>query len=159
MSTSPPGPRLRLPGGAAASSRRAHLDDRFDVRRLPGGTERRLVDGEAGFFGGGRRRKDDPGFAQCLALPKLSLPFGKVAAELGERNGQRATLAGRPQPRIDLVEPAERAELGGDFDDPLPQLAEKMLVRGRIVAFGPAASAPSCRRLRRGRPGPDRCSN
>ena len=79
--------------------------------------------------------------------------FFEIAAKLGQRRGQRAALAGRPQPRIDFVQPAVRAELAADLDDPLAQLAEEMLVGGRVAAAraarrGTVAPSASYRKIR-----------
>ena len=72
---------------------------------------------------------------QRLPLPEMPLAFGEVAGELGKTRRPGRPAPRRTQTRIDFVQPAIRAELVGHLDDPLPQLAEKMLiVRGLGLA-------------------------
>ena len=80
------------------------------------------------------RTADGAGLAQRLALPQLASAFREVTLEFFQGYGQRAALARRPQARVDLVEASVRSDVGHDFDDPLPQLAEEMLVAGDVAA-------------------------
>ena len=84
----------------------------------------------AGFFAA----EDGAGFAERLPFPKLGRAFGEVAVEGVERDGQRAALAGGAEAGVDFVQPAERAELVADADQPLAELAEEVAVDGAIFA-------------------------
>ena len=107
MSTMPPGPRFRSPGAGRFFQPLPHLADRLGVlRRASDGRRPPWPRPPSRALATARRAVDHPRLAQRLPLPKLPVALGEVAGELVERRGQRAALAGGPQPGVDLVQPA-----------------------------------------------------
>ena len=141
MSTVPPGPRLRLRFEARLFQPHPHLANLGGELRPPGRAERGLGDDLHRVPAGRVVADHRPRLAQRLPLPKLGRPFGEVAGEGVERHGQRAALAGRPQPGVDFVQPAVRAELVAHADQPLAELAEEVAVDRAVVA---ASRSPEC---------------
>ena len=134
MSTMPPGPRFRSPAAAVSSSRgRMWRISSASLRRQRWPKAARWTAAV-----GGADRAAEPYTARALHNACRSQswpgPFGEVAGELGQRRGQRAALAGGAQPGVHLVEPAVGAQAAGGLDDPLPQLAEEVLVGGALAA-------------------------
>lgn len=75
-----------------------------------------------------------PRLAEGLPLPELPRPFGEILGELVERNRERSATTRRcRQSYIHVIELAEGAELTGDFDDPLGELTEEMLIGRRSI--------------------------
>ncbi len=129
MSTVPPVPRFRFRSRGGLLHADPHAADFFGTGRLPGVADDHAADDVHGALAGPRAsRRSGRALHERLAFPQLARALGEVALEFVQRHGQRAALAGGPQPRIEFVQPAVRAHVGGDLDDPLAQLAEEMLV-------------------------------
>ena len=133
MSTVPPGPRLRFRGEAVSSSRCRISRISAANSGCQGGPNAASATACIACSAGRRRAEHDAGLAERLPFPELAAPFGEVAGEGGERHGQRAALAGRPQPGVDFVQPAVRAEVARHADHALAELAEEVAVGGAAV--------------------------
>ena len=93
------------------------------------------------------------------AAPRVARGRRRSSGQTRQRDGQRPAAAGGPQPGIDLIQPAVRAQPAGGLDDPLSQFAEEVLVGGVPARAQIHGRGPSARRPRRGRRCPGRCGS
>src|SRR5690606_38277812 len=96
-----------------------HIANLSGVVARPARAERRLVNNIHRVLGSARCAMDHAGFAQGLAFPKLGAG-AEVLEQPIDREGERTALAGRPEPRVDFVEPAVGTDSPCPLDDPLP---------------------------------------
>ena len=159
MSTVPPGPRLRLRCEAVSSSRSRIWRISVANSGCHGGPNAASATTCIACSAAAAAPSTTRALQSACRSQSWPRPSAEVAGEGVERHGQRAARAGRPQPGVDFVQPAVRAEVAGIMRIiRWPNSLKKwLLVVPPVRARVPAERV--CRRLRTGRSGRDRCDS